>query len=66
MITGVSLRTLQSYISRVKRGEEGFAAVGRPSGWEGIKSELARCFLNHYASCHDKMPNATVDGIPEV
>ena len=59
-------RTLQTYISKLRQGVEGFAWPGRPSGWESTKTEMARCFLTHYASLHDRMPNSFVDGMPEV
>ena len=66
MVTGIQERTLRNYMAKIRAGIEGFAFRGRPPGYEDTKTELARCFLMHYAKLHDSIPNATCKGIPEV
>lgn len=66
MITGVSLRSLQSYIALVEHGVEPNAIVGRKRGEEKVKTQLARVWLHHYADLHDSSPYRSQRNVTEV
>lgn len=64
-IHGVSVRTFQRYTKWARDGVTG-KPKGRKPGTSTAKSQAARCWLMHYASLHDKMPNSSVNGVTKV
>jgi hypothetical protein len=66
MITGLGLRTLQTYIALVQRGVAPNAVVGRKRGEGMVKTEMARAWLTHYADLHDSSPYRSHRGVTEV
>jgi len=66
LITGVSVRTLQRYVRRVKRGEARESGGGRRMFTESARIQGARVWMDNYVAVHDKMPNASRGGRTEV
>jgi hypothetical protein len=66
MITGVGLRSLQTYTALVEQGIEPNSLAGRRQGDAMAKTEMARAWLNHYANLHDSLPNKSQRGVTEV
>lgn len=66
MITGLGLRSLQTYISLVEHGVEPSYSVGRKEGVKRVKTEQARAWLHHYASLHDSSPYRSQKKVTEV
>ena len=65
MITGVALRTLQRYIMQAVNGV-GPADRGRRAFSESAKTSGARVWFQAYVNVHDRMPNASRNGMTEV